>query len=194
MTYQDIQNLMWAAEMVQLRARTVVIEHLTGIAAAKVRRLVRDMGGRPIPGPMAYTTTWFEKRSERLVHCAVYLRSHTVETSAEGESLAAVFLRGFSRYTQTVKMLPEQWQEQQLDVNRAFLATRLSRMGELTRRSCTRCTCRFVEVRGDIAKTCQICRNRVSNVPAEERERWLGSDVVPHDGKCESRQDRSSLG
>lgn len=182
MTFQEIQNLMWAAKLIELEARTPIIEHLTGITASRIRRLFYDIKRTgPVPGQMPYSTTWFEKRAERMVHCAVYLRSHAAESANAGEPAAAVFLRGYARYEKTVELLPEPWKEQKINVNYAFLATRLSRMGELTRRTCAGCRCRFVEVRSALAKTCQICRNRVSDMPVEERERLLGDDDVESD-------------
>ena len=177
MTYQEIQTLMNAAELVRHGARTGVVEQLTQLPAAQVRKLIRDITKtRPISGQMPYTTAWFEERTERLLHCAVFLQVFAAETNTcAGESEAAIFLYAYERYCRAIHRTTGVWRNELLNINRAFQAIQLYKMGELSTRRCIECGCRFMEVHAMLARSCQACRHNLMEAAQQGRELLAGS-------------------
>lgn len=180
MTYEKIQNLMIAAELARFNARTGVIEQLTGLASSTVRQLIRDITGcKPISGQLPYSTVWYEGKPERLIHCAMFLRLFA-QARLDGTRLPGrVFLNAYTHYTDMMSLAGSAWQNYQLSVSRAHLAIQLLRIGELSYRSCKSCGIRYIEARGMLANTCQICRKQNSNAPTEDCA-WLPASTVSH--------------
>lgn len=179
MTYQKIQMLMIAAELVRHRARTGVVEQLTQLPAAQVRKLFRDITKtKPVSGQMPYTTAWFEERADRLLHCAVFLQVFAAESAAcAGESEAAIFLYAYERYCRAIYRTGGVWRNELLNINRAFQAIQLHKMGELSTRRCIECGCRFMEVHATLARSCQACRHDLMEAAQQGRELLAGSHV-----------------
>ena len=179
MTYQEIKMLMIAAELVRHGARTGVVEQLTQLPAAQVRKLIRDITKtRPISGQMPYTTAWFEERTDRLLHCAVFLQVFAAESSTcPDESEAAIFLYAYERYCRAIHRTTGVWRNELLNINRAFQAIQLYKMGELSTRRCVECGCRFMEVHAILARSCQACRHNLMEAAKQGRELLAGSHV-----------------
>lgn len=173
MTYEKIQNLMIAAELARFGARTGVIEQLTGLASTTVRKLIRDITGRrPKSGQLPYSAVWYEKRPERLMHCALFLRLFTHEGTNSTRLPGRIFLNAYTHYTNRMSVAENRWRDHRLCVSRAYVVIQLLRIGEISYRSCKRCGSQYVEGRNSVAGTCQFCRKSGAATCIERRALW----------------------
>lgn len=181
MTYQEIQNLMIAAELARFGARTGVIEHLTGLASSTVRRLIRDVTGRRSPsGQLPYSTAWYERQPERMIHCALFLRLFAQESTDTENLPGRIFLNAYTNYCNSVSTPDSAAPRHRLFINRAHLAIQLLRIGELTYHYCPYCGGRYIDARDKLADKCQICRKEIVSTLAFYEPIKLGERIVRH--------------
>lgn len=173
MTYEKIQNLMIAAELARFGARTGVIEQLTGLASSTVRKLIRDITGRrPKSGQLPYSAVWYEKRPERLMHCALFLRLFNHECMDSTRLSGRIFLNAYTHYTNRMSIAGNRWRDHRLCISRAFIVIQLLRIGEISYRTCKSCGSQYVEGRNRVTDRCQICRKSSAATCIERRVLW----------------------
>ena len=158
MTYDEVVDLSAAAELVKQGARTGVLEQLTCLSAPVIKRLIRDItGSSPRSGQLAYSTNWYEERRERLVHSSLFLRIFRRKSAHPEKPRSTVFLDSYALYMNIVDLLPTSWQNHKLDVNRAFLASRLFAIGEFVWRHCEQCHSKYISVNTALPQHCHSC-------------------------------------
>ena len=140
-----------AIQLVQLGARVSLVCELTGLEKAVLKRLYRQLHGRPSPsGQTPFTDTWYLENHSRLLQAAVVWRlfRHYNKT---GRSTARVLIDVYESYMHLVE-------KPLLDVTRAAFVPRLITMKLWHECHCKLCGEDYVTPVSDIDDQCPGCK------------------------------------
>ena len=140
-----------AIQLVRLGARASLVCEVTGLEKAVLKRLYRQLHGRPSPsGQTPFTDTWYLENQLRMLQATVVWRlfRHYNQT---GRSTARILIDVYESYTHLVE-------EPLLDLTRAAFVPRLITMKLWHESHCKLCNEDYVTPLSDIEHLCPGCK------------------------------------
>jgi len=145
------RKILESIHLIRLGARVGLAGQLTGLEKKTLKRIYRQLTGRPSPcGQLPFSDTWFIKNDRRLFHVNLiwYLHRRLVRPDA---SPARRLIDIFEVYTQLA-------QTPMLDLTRTAFAIQLFTTGLWTEHRCSFCETLFPAPVDSNQATCPGCR------------------------------------
>ncbi len=172
--YQQARTIMAAVRLIELGARAVLIQHLTGLEKAKVNRLYCQVTGRPsTSGQAPFSDTWYLKDRYRQLHTSIVWGLFK-KLSQEGRDKAHVVIDVYEGYLTIVS-------QPLLSLARAFFVLQLVEMGLWEECCCQHCQTNYlapVDSRECVCPGCELyyryrCRQCGTSLEVSAKGRYL---------------------
>lgn len=162
------KDILDAAQLVQLGARTALVSQLTGLSRKVVSQLHLPLTGMPSPaGQVPFTDTWYLRNNQRLLHANVVWKLFQGFKNADRSS-ASVLSHVYKTYLDIMD-------EPLLSLSRAYFAPRLVTINAWYEQACNYCSQSYIGPLGSEGSICPACIEYFSY-----RCRSCGSTIKSH--------------
>ena len=147
--YVQAQKSLDAIRLVELGARTTLVRKLTGLEKKVVKRLYRQLMGKPSTAGMPFSDAWYLKDPRRMLHASLIWRLFE-SASKSGQTPARIMIDVYTGYLNLVD-------EPLLCITRAFFVSHLMAMDVWYERICTHCGVLYLTQIANLEAICPGC-------------------------------------
>jgi len=148
--YVQAQKSLDAIRLVELGARTTLVRKLTGLEKKVVKRLYRQLMGKPsTAGQMPFSDAWYLKDPRRMLHASLVWRLFE-SASKSSRTPARIMIDVYTGYLNLVD-------EPLLCITRAFFVSHLMAMDVWYERICIHCGVPYLTQIANIEAICPGC-------------------------------------
>jgi len=145
------RKILESIHLIRLGARVGLVGQLTGLEKKTLKRIYRQLMGRPSPsGQLPFSDTWFLENDQRLFHANLVWYLHRC-LNRRGGNPARLLIDIFEVYTHLA-------QESMLDLTRTAFAIRLFTTGLWNEHQCSFCGMAFPAPADSNQTTCPSCQ------------------------------------
>lgn len=144
------------ADLIKIGARPVIASHLTGVSNREAIEVYSEIfGERPPRGMLPSSRDWYFITKERTLHATSFMvLFNRLVNQKKTLDRAEMITKSYGVFTQIQPRT-------EMDVNRAWILTRLVASKEIVMKSCPKCSSHVIATAGtpDGLISCPVCSN-----------------------------------